>query len=254
MNWDQILPMLSGLKPNQLLLGIACVFVYQMVLRKKFPNLPNLFGGSPSTPPATEPGPEPVTERPLIELFARILGKTRAEQVLAAEVHKSVNQTPPEPAAPVSGRPGSVNTRMLIAFSFALAIAAAIGIGCSGGNSCKPVSQDIPQQQGVHSIEELPSAEGADAKIPLGRRVLYAMARNQAAEIYAKDQNITEAAARLKLGKISNVSLDTAVKASRFDVQGLPAAGLEDILRWIVEHQDLILAIAKLLITLLALL
>lgn len=86
-------------------------------------------------------------------------------------------------------------------------------------------------------------------------KLLYRIARDRAITQYARDKGITRSAAREKADSIDDATIHAAVQAAGLQFQNLPIGDkLEDFLNWIVNHQDLIIAIVKIIITLLALL
>lgn len=98
-----------------------------------------------------------------------------------------------------------------------------------------------------------PAIEKSD--LPCGHKFLYRVARDHAVVHLAREKGITRAAAREKLDHIDDSTVHAAVQAAGLKVKDLPTGDkLEDFLTWVVNHQDLIIAVAKIFITLLALL
>jgi len=97
---------------------------------------------------------------------------------------------------------------------------------------------------------DAPVAAKADDGIPAGHKVLYAAARTKAIGQLAKKEGISRAAAREKIDDISDEALHAAVVASgAIPVKALPTGGkLTDFLDWLIQHQDQILAIVKILL------
>lgn len=90
---------------------------------------------------------------------------------------------------------------------------------------------------------------------PAHNKILYRIARDRAIAKYAKDKGITRAAAREKADQIDDSTVHAAVKAAGIEFKDLPVGSkLEDVLNWIVNHQDLIVGLVKIFLTLLALL
>lgn len=111
----------------------------------------------------------------------------------------------------------------------------------------KDVAADKPKSS------DSPVAQPAEAKdIPRGYRVLYAIARVRAAGELAKRDNISRAAAKEKIDSVSDKQLHELVEAAGLKVsKAYPGEGrLKEIIDWLIEHQELILAIVTLLLSL----
>lgn len=105
----------------------------------------------------------------------------------------------------------------------------------------------------VVATKAQPVAAAGDAP-SAHHKLLYRIARDRAIAQYARDKGITRAAAREKADHIDDSTLHAAVQAAGLKVQALPVADkLEDFLQWVVDHQDLIIGIVKIVLTLLAL-
>ncbi len=101
-----------------------------------------------------------------------------------------------------------------------------------------------------------PSTSVPTGDVPAGHhKLLYRVARDRAIAQYAKDKGITRAAAREKAEQIDDSTVHAAVKAAGLQFKDLPVGSkLEDILTWIVDHQELIISLVKIFLTLLELL
>ena len=128
--------------------------------------------------------------------------------------------------------------------------------------------QVIDEKGGIHSIPatallKLIAEEDAwtvadkpvAGEAPAHNKILYRIARDRAVAKYAKDKGITRAAARDLADQIDDSTVHAAVKAAGIEFKDLAVGSkLEDVLNWIVNHQELIAGLVKIFLTLLALL
>lgn len=136
-------------------------------------------------------------------------------------------------------------------FAIVFAVLFGLGVALIPGRSAPERSPAETEVLNALAEAPLPAADSSD-EIPAGHRLLYRVARNKAAEIYAKDKRISRHAAREKIASIDDGAIHAAVKAAKLSIEDLPRGDLASILQWIIDHQDLILAIAKLIVALLA--
>lgn len=119
----------------------------------------------------------------------------------------------------------------------------------------KSVPGSIPWVLAVPpATSDSPVAAVADPDvIPAHHKLLYRIARDHAVAKYARDNKVSRAAAREKVDQVDDTTLHAAVQAAGLPVKAIPAGGkLSDFLDWIATHGDTILAIVKILMSLLA--
>lgn len=270
MDPNQLLPYIQGVLtgPNGFLYAVATFFALQWV-KAKWPDSPLLKWLPKLTPnPSPAPSPSPATPstgRPLLDGLLKLLPLSRAEEVLSAELHRMYQEPPPLPSESIAGRSGRASVRLLVAFCLGFAAVFGLGRAILAGEAVDhghdrhvaSIAQRHVAEAGVGDTSPVATGDTSAAdpealEIPIANRLVYRLARDKAAEIYAKDNKITERAAAAKLAKVSDSSLHTAFKASKL---AHPVGDtLEDVLRWLVDHKELIFEVAKLLIALLALL
>lgn len=117
-----------------------------------------------------------------------------------------------------------------------------------------PTRYDFLPPPAVSKSDAPVPAAKADDGIPAGHKFLYRIARDRAVGEYARAKGISRAAAREKVDSLDDATLHAAVQASgAFAIKAQPVGGkLTDFLDWLASHQEQILALVKLIMSLLA--
>lgn len=106
--------------------------------------------------------------------------------------------------------------------------------------------------------KDAPKAKGSDAPvagkddIPAGHRLLYKMARIRAAGELADKEKISRRAAREKIDDaVTDAQLHELATAAGIAIKPQVSGGkVQDFLDWLIAHQDVILALVKILLAL----
>lgn len=98
-----------------------------------------------------------------------------------------------------------------------------------------------------------PAAPTTAESAPKQHKLLFAIARTKAVGEIAKARKISRADARELVDQIDDATLAQAAAAAKLTFKDLPeAGGLEGLLQWLVDHQDLVLALVKLIVAILS--
>lgn len=246
MDPTQLLPLLNTFQgPNGWLYAIVTLFGVQWA-KVKYPNLfkwlPNFINPTPSPTPAPSPAPAPAPDssnHPALDALLRLLGPKRSASALSASVQSLVAESSDSNAP----RSGFAAAPLVVALAMSAMLALTV-------YALTPPKAAVAMPPAV----ALSPAEADKAEVPLGHRLLFQIARDKAVAQYARDKNVSRAEARKQIDRVKDDQIEAeAKKVGLFaKVKEVPVEGkLEDLLQWIVDHQELVIAIVKVILTIL---